>query len=121
MESKLLELLTAPRRGINVSLRCRLDVLVFSPHRATTATIVEMSNGVIMLETAPGWSAATAVELELRPLDGPEISVHGVIAAVCGTSIQIDLLPVHDAFGAARLRRFVVEGIRRRVVDEPSS
>jgi hypothetical protein len=119
-ERRLVELVTAPRPGIGVSFGCRLDVLVRSPRRITTGTVVELGGSIVTVEAAPGWETETAIDLEIQPEPelGAVIVVHGVIRGVAGTILRVELDPTPDADDEHALRRFVLEGIRNRILGD---
>jgi hypothetical protein len=119
-ERRLVELVTAPRGGIGVSFGCRLDVLVRSPRRITTGTVVELGGSVVTVEAAPGWETETAIELEIQPEPelGAVIVVSGVIRGVTRTTLRVELDPTPHEDDAHALRRFVLEGIRNRILGD---
>jgi hypothetical protein len=119
-ERRLVELVTAPRGGIGVTFGCRLDVLVRSPRRITTGTVVELGGSVVTVEAAPGWVSETPIELEIQPEPEPGvvIVVRGVIRGVARTTLRVELDPTPDDDDARALRRFVLEGIRNRVLGD---
>jgi hypothetical protein len=119
-ERRLVELVTAPRRGIGISFGCSLDVLVRGERRITTGTVVELGGSVVTVESAPGWATDTAIELEIQPEPqlGAVIVVHGVIRGVDRGLLRVELDPTPDPDDEDAMRRFALEAIRHRVIGD---
>ncbi len=108
--------LVAAERTDERPLPCDLEVKLRSKEQLVTARVVGIGAGGVRI-TGPGrWVVGTHVEMQVRATESDELGlrVRGVIREVEGDRLRISVAEQPSEGHERRLRRFVVELIRRR-------
>lgn len=116
LERRIVDRVARSRRDRGAALACSLDIQVRSKDRTARATLIEVAEGGVVVETDLGWVLDSVVDLVLAPsLEDHGVRVRGRIAAIAHGRLQIELEDPPSEAHERRLHRFLREAIRHRV------